>query len=185
VDRVLSEVGPRLRTLRQSQKVTLDALAADSGFTTGYLSQIEKGTAVPSLTALAVIAACLGSELAEFFPPEPPADVRVTRAGDPDRFRIEPNAREEHALLTRRGHGGLFTANLARHYPGRRLHRFGHVGEEWALVLSGAVRFEIGGEVRVVRAGEWIHYSSHPAHAAEAITNGPSEVLWLLSPAIF
>lgn len=185
VDRVLSEVGPRLRELRRRHRVTLEVLAADSGFTTGYLSQIETGGAVPSLTALAVIAACLGSELAAFFPQEPPMGVRVTRAGDPDRFRIEPNAREEHALLTGRVHGGLFTANLARHFPGQPLHRFSHVGEEWALVLSGALRFDIGGEVRIVRAGEWIHYSSHPAHAAEAITNGPSEVLWLLSPAIF
>lgn len=173
MDEVLSEVGARLHELRRARKLTLDALAADSGFTTGHLSQIENGTAVPSLTALAVIAACLGSDLASFFPREPPAGVRLTRAGDPDRFRIEPNAREEDALLTGRAPGGMFTANLARHFPGQPLHRFGHVGEEWALVLTGAVRFEIADDVRIVRAGEWIHYSSHPAHAAEAITNGP------------
>lgn len=185
MDEVLSGVGSRLRDLRRERQLTIDALAADSGFTTGYLSQIENGTAVPGLTALAVIAACLGSELAAFFPQEPAVGVRVTRAGDPERFKIEPNGSEEHALLTGRVHGGQFTANLARHYPGNTLHRFGHVGEEWALVLTGAVRFEIGNEERVVAAGEWIHYSSHPAHVAEAITNGPSEVLWLLSPAIF
>jgi transcriptional regulator with XRE-family HTH domain len=185
VETVLTEVGPRLRQLRQARKVTLEALAADSGFTTGYLSQIENGAAVPSLTALGVIAACLESDLAAFFPQEPRVGVRVTRAGDPDRFRIEPNAREEHSLLSGRVHGGTFTANLARHYPGQPVHRFSHVGEEWALVLSGALRFSIDGEERIVREGEWIHYSSHSSHAAEAITNGPSEVLWFLSPAIF
>lgn len=185
METVLTEVGPRLRRLRQARKLTLEALAEDSGFTTGYLSQIETGTAVPSLTALGVIAACLESDLAAFFPQEPAKGVRITRAGDPDRFRIEPNAREEHALLTGRFSGGAFTANMARHYPGREVDRFSHVGEEWALVLSGALRFSIDGEQRVVAAGEWIHYSSHSSHKAEAITNGPSEVLWLLSPAIF
>ena len=178
-------VGRRLRQLRRARGLTLDALAGDTGFTRGYLSQVETGTAAPSLTALGVLAACLGSDLADFFPEEePPAAVRVVRAGDPERFRISPNSREEHELLTGLVPGGSLTANLARHYPGGPMVRFRHVGEEVALVLSGALRFDIDGDVRVVRAGEWIHYSSHPEHAVEVTGAEPADVLWLLSPGL-
>lgn len=185
MDAALEDLGPHLRALRRGRQLTLDAVAADTGFTVSYLSQIENGAATPSLTALAVIAAGLGADLAAFFPEEPAAPVRVTRAGDPDRFRIEPNSREEYALLTGRVHGGPFTALLARHYPGAPVVRYRHVGEEHALVLDGALRFDVDGEVHTVEAGGWIHYASHPAHSAEVVSNRPAEVLWLLSPAIF
>ena len=46
--------------MRRAQGATLEQLASDSGLSTGYLSQIETGAAIPSLTALQLIAAELG-----------------------------------------------------------------------------------------------------------------------------
>jgi transcriptional regulator with XRE-family HTH domain len=185
VEGELDDLGPRLRELRRSRRLTLEAVAGDTGLTVSYLSQIENGAATPSLTALGLIAAGLGADLATFFPDGAAEESRVIRAGDPDRFRIAPNSREEYALLAGRVHGGDFTALLARHFPGAPVLRYRHGGEEYALVLEGALRFDVDGDVHTVDAGGWIHYASHPAHSAEVVSNRPAEVLWLLSPAIF
>ena len=63
-------VGRRLRALRQARGMTLAELATDTGFTAGYLSQIETGAAVPALSALADLAASLGADITAFFPAE-------------------------------------------------------------------------------------------------------------------
>ena len=181
----MTDLGERLRALRHSRGLTLGDVAQDTGFTSSYLSQIETGGTTPSLTALAVIAASLGSEVAAFFPEEPETDVRITRAGDPDRFSIEPNAREEYVLLNGRVHGGDFTALIARHLPGAPLLSFRHLGEEHALVLDGELRVEVDGELHHLQAGDWIHYASDAAHGAEVVSDGPAQVLWVLQPGIF
>lgn len=185
VELEISDLAARLRALRHERGLTLGEVAADAGFTPSYLSQIENGAATPSLTALAVIAASLGSDIAAFFPAERTGDVRVARAGDPARFRVQPNGHEEYVLLNGRVHGGDFTTLMAEHFPGGPVLPFRHTGEEHALVLEGALRFEIDGDEQLVEPGGWIHYSSEAEHAAEVVSSVPARVLWVLSPGIF
>ena len=73
VDAVLANVGKRLRALRRARRQTLEHIAKDTGYTAGYLSQIETGEAIPSLAALAAISAALGADITAFFPLETPA----------------------------------------------------------------------------------------------------------------
>ena len=84
----LSHIGQRLQALRREQSLTLEQLAGDSGFSTGYISQIENGSAVPSLTALQLIAAELGVDVADFFPEERRRGTRLIRASERHEFRI-------------------------------------------------------------------------------------------------
>jgi transcriptional regulator with XRE-family HTH domain len=162
---VLRNVGRRLRALRRAQKRTLEELAADTGFTTGYLSQIETGDAVPSLAALAAISASLGTDMSAFFPYEASPGVHVSRAGDPDKLRIAPNSREEYIVVSSRGTSAAFTALIARYFP-------------------GSARFWIGGEAHVLEPGDYVHYTSHPEHSLDVVSNGPAEILWFVIPAM-
>ena len=61
---------------------------------------------------------------------------------------------------------------------------FRHLGEEFALVLSGKLRLMIGDETHEIGPGEWTHYSSQHGHAAEVVSDEPVEALWILTPAI-
>ena len=184
VDAVLRNVGRRLRSLRRAQKRTLEELAADTGFTTGYLSQIETGDAVPSLAALAAISASLGTDMSAFFPFEASPGVHVSRAGDPDKLRIAPNSREEYIVVSSRGASAAFTALIARYFPGDSVGRYSQFGERFALVLEGSARFWIGGEPRLLEPGEFVHYTSHPEHSLDVVSNGPAEILWFVIPAM-
>ena len=113
------DIGRQLRALRRARRRTLEELAAETGFTRSYLSQIETGEATPSLGALAAIAAALGTELAAFFPLRAGPAVHVSRAGDPDKLRVEPNSHEEYVVLGGRRPGAAFTAVRRALLPGR------------------------------------------------------------------
>jgi transcriptional regulator with XRE-family HTH domain len=55
--------GRRLRELREKHAVTQNALAAASGLTEAYISNMENGFAVPSLTTVLRLAAALGCKV--------------------------------------------------------------------------------------------------------------------------
>ncbi|MHB8470570.1 MAG: helix-turn-helix domain-containing protein [Gaiellaceae bacterium] len=182
----LSHIGQRLQTLRRAQGLTLEQLASDSGLSTGYLSQIENGAAVPSLTALHLIAAELGVELATFFPEARRHGTRLIRASDRHEFRVEPGSGEEYAVLAGQVHDRAFSALYARHLPGAggSERPFRHLGEEFGLVMKGILRLTIEGVDYDLGPGDWIHYSSHPSHSAHVVSDEPVEALWLLTPAV-
>ncbi len=184
VDAVVRNVGRHLRALRRARGVSLGDLARDTGYTTGYLSQVENGASVPSLSTLADVAAALGTDVTAFFPRDEQPPVRISRAGDPDKLRVAPNAREEYTVFTGRGADSAFTALRHRIYPSKELVRYRHVGERFALVLHGQVRLVIGGETHDLEEGDCLHYSSHPEHTMEVTSNGPAEILWLVTPPV-
>jgi transcriptional regulator with XRE-family HTH domain len=185
-DQSLRHIGERLQALRRALGLTLEQLAGDSGFSTGYLSQIENGSAVPSLTALQLIAAALGVEVADFFPEERERGTRLVRAAERHEFRIEPSSGEQYAVLAGEVHDRAFSAFYARHLPGAAGSElpFRHLGEEFGLVLEGELRITVDGDAHDLGPGDWIHYSSHPTHSAHVVSDVPVEALWLLTPAV-
>lgn len=65
-DPLAEAIGNRIRTLRQAAELTIEKLAYESGTSKGYLSDIEKGLAFPSLSMLKRFADCLGVEVLDF-----------------------------------------------------------------------------------------------------------------------
>jgi transcriptional regulator with XRE-family HTH domain len=57
--------GLRLRELRQKYGVTQQQLSIATGLTEGYISNMERGLKVPSLTTILRIAAALGCKVTE------------------------------------------------------------------------------------------------------------------------
>jgi transcriptional regulator with XRE-family HTH domain len=185
MDVIAEGVGRRLRALRQSQDMTLAALAADTGFTAGYLSQIETGAAVPAISALADIAASLGTDITAFFPAEEThTKVRVSRAGDPRRIRIEHEPRTEYTVLASRGSDAAFSALVARYEKGGEPISYRHFGERFVYVRAGEGELEIAGEVHPLRPGTFVHYSSHQEHVLRVTSDDPLETVWLVNPPI-
>lgn len=184
MDAVIRNLGRRLRSLRRARRLTLEDLAADTGFTTGYLSQIETGEAIPSLAALAAIAAALGTDMSTFFPFETAPGVHVSRVGDRDRLRIAPNSRAEYIVLSARRPNATFTALIARYFPGEAVARYSQFGERFALVLEGEARLHAGGGDHDLGPGDTIHYTSHPEDTLDVVSHQPAEILWLVAPAM-
>ena len=63
----LLQISQNIRNIRQTQKMTVEQLAAKSGFSKGFISQVENFRVTPSLKALDKIAAALGLSLGDLF----------------------------------------------------------------------------------------------------------------------
>src|SRR5712691_6690429 len=66
-------VGQRIRDLRRTRAMSLEAFAARTELSIGFLSQIERGLSSPSLRVLATLADVLGVGIAALFG-SPPSD---------------------------------------------------------------------------------------------------------------
>ena len=67
MNKLAKRIGSRIVKLRNSQKLTQEKLAYENGISKGYLSDIEKGNKLPSLSVLEQIADRLGVDIKELF----------------------------------------------------------------------------------------------------------------------
>ncbi len=183
MDQMIGNVGRQLRLLRRARGMTLAQLAERADCTDGYLSSIENGTTVPRLSALATLAAVLGSDVTAFFPSTPSSRVTVHRAGDPELLFIYTWSTEFYTILSS-PHDSPYTALIHHIYPGTEHLRFRYFGERFALLLIGQVMLSIGVETHHIGPGDTIHYSSHPEHSMFVTSHVPAEILWVVSPAL-
>ena len=68
------EVSRRIRRYRQEAGLTLRQLAGRAGCTHSYVSQVEKGLTVPSLSMVGKLAAALNISVVDLFNPVPNRD---------------------------------------------------------------------------------------------------------------
>ncbi|MBO9523197.1 MAG: helix-turn-helix domain-containing protein [Nocardioidaceae bacterium] len=185
MDHSIANLGPTIRRHRQAAGMNVKELAQETGYSGAYISQVESGATLPSLSALSTIAVAVGADITQFFPVTAGPKVRVTRAGDVNKLRMSPNAAEEYTILSSHGPGTSLTALIHRAYPSDQPPvKFRNVGERFALVLSGAVRFTFSGEVQDLGVGDSAHFASQTPYSMEITSNGPAEILWFVSPAI-
>src|SRR4051794_7621239 len=76
----LPALGSNVRNLRKQRGLTLQQVADGAGLSKGFVSQVESGTATPSIASLKKIADVLGTPLAALL--EEGADARGPRNGD-------------------------------------------------------------------------------------------------------
>ena len=74
------EIGRKLRRLRKSRALTLEEVAQRANLTKGFLSQIERDKASPSVAALKQILDVLGEDLSTFFQDAGEPEKNVFRA---------------------------------------------------------------------------------------------------------
>lgn len=93
-----------MHSLRLQRRLTLERLASNAGLSKGFLSEIEHGLALPSLTTLVRLAGQLTLPLHELLRLPPPARKRAAAAA-PANGRNGRNGRKAVAPA-RRGSGG-------------------------------------------------------------------------------
>lgn len=185
VERSIADLGQVIRRRRQAAGLSVKELAEETGYSGAYISQVEKGSTLPSLSALATIAVALGSDIDSFFPSQHGRGVKVNRASDVNKLRMSPNTAEEYTILSSRGPGTALSALIHRAYPQADPPvKFRNAGERFALVLHGEVRFTFDGETCDLAAGDTACFSSQIPYSMEIISNGPAEIFWVVSPAI-
>jgi transcriptional regulator with XRE-family HTH domain len=158
-------VGGEVRRWRLARSLTLAQVGEASGLNVGYLSQIENGKAVPSLDALAGIAAALDVPIAWLLLDSAPAP-RIVRAADRPHSEIEPGGRLEEV------DGG--TARDVRILevivpPGGSTGVHAHTGDEHHVVLSGRWRMIQGESIVELGPGDYLAWDPTVPHDVECL----------------
>jgi transcriptional regulator with XRE-family HTH domain len=185
MDHSIANLGPTIRRHRLAAGMNVKELARETGYSGAYISQVEGGATLPSLSALSTIAVAVGADIAQFFPVAAGPKVRVSRARDLNKLRMSPNAAEEYTILSSHGPGTSVSALIHRAFPSDQPPvKFRNVGERFALVLSGSARFTFNGVIEDLGEGDSAHFASQTPYSMEITSNGPAEILWFVSPAI-
>lgn len=180
-------LGERIRGLRKRRGMTLAALAQGSNLSTGYISQLERNLAYPSIPALVGIARCLGVTVQWFFAGSQPAAPEergyVTRRANRLSLRYDQGIVDE--LLT--PNFGLQVEMIHTRMPGgaESAQTYTHDGDEVCLVLRGRLEIWVGPRHFVLEEGDSCSFASREPHRYR--NPGPDEaiILWAVSPPSF
>jgi transcriptional regulator with XRE-family HTH domain len=156
------QVGERIAGLRQQRGLTLEDLDRGTGLTRSYLSKLERGQTSISVDNLRTISHFLGVEMVYFFERDGRSSAIVTRKGEGAPLAIGGmQATGESLITTRRS---TLQSTLYHTPPGQgRDTGFSHVGEEFVFVLKGCIRYFVGENDFLLKAGDSIwHFSSEP-----------------------
>jgi transcriptional regulator with XRE-family HTH domain len=180
-------IGQKIRQLRLDNRLTLEEAAERAGCTPGFLSQVERNQAVPSITMLYAIAQALGVKVTYFFPKMSP-DTKVVRADAREVFRFEgssivysllstsfPERKLETLLVQMDPMDGTLPAYEFRSHP----------GEEFIYVLEGTLRLWIGDETYDLTPGDSTHFKSTVEHRLENPGRKPTVALCVFTPPVF
>ncbi|MBO6718505.1 MAG: helix-turn-helix transcriptional regulator [Rhizobiaceae bacterium] len=176
-------LGERLRERRRTLGLTLKEVAGGSGLSVGFISQIERGIAAPSLSSLVSVARVLGTEVSEFLA-QPTGDVPITRHDQRSVYAVSPHS------LTYERVSSSFPGNVLRSViihepPGHRSEPISHEGEEMFYVLEGTVTVEVAGERTVLEAGDSLHFPSTKTHSSWNHSDRPATILWVGTMDVF
>lgn len=180
-------LGTRIRGLRKRRGLTLAELAAQSELTAGYISQLERNLAYPSIPALFNIARSLGVTIQWFFASEAavdPADAGyVVRRNTRMSVHYEDGIIDE--LLTPQPSRQLEILH-SRFPPGTYSQQsYSHEGEEAGYILSGIFELWVGDRHFQLREGDSFSYSSQEPHRYGNPGDSDTLALWVITPPTF
>ncbi|MFH1985793.1 MAG: XRE family transcriptional regulator [Pseudomonadota bacterium] len=180
----IEEIGQRIRGLRESKGLTLEALANMTGFEPDLLARIETNEVQPQLGTVMKLSKALDGAFGRL----------VSGVGDQLYAITRSNARKSVSRSTSsKGKKHLYSyKSLAPEVHGRHMEALVvqleenpdpehsvHGGEEFIFVLDGVVSFQIGDNAYELEIGDSAYYLSTTPHVLAAKT-GKATILAVL-----
>lgn len=178
------EIGEKLRELRIQRGLTQEELADRCELSKGFISQVERELASPSIATLKDMLECLGITLQAFFSDD--ASEKVVFSPQ-DMFEKE-NAEQGLKItwLVPDAQKNSMEPILLELEPGGTSQILPpHEGEEFGYLLKGQIVLHAGKRRYTVRKGD--SFCLHPSvtHSIENTSTKPAVVLWVSTPPSF
>jgi transcriptional regulator with XRE-family HTH domain len=180
-DSAAFDLSKRLWAVRKEHGLSLDALALKTGMTKGFLSLIERGLKVPSISTLLKLSQAYGISVS--------ALLDTAKSQEPIYSLVKRGERRKYA---REGspYGYRYEA-IAFHkerkrmepfvvQPPLRLPRnfFQHQGDEMVYVLEGNVEIHLEREHILLEAGDCLYFDAATRHRSRSV--GPERAVTLV-----
>ena len=178
-------LGSKVRELRLQKRYTLQDVAAKTGLSKPFLSQIENDHVVPPVATLLKLARALNVGLAYFFQDEAGKDkITVTRRHERVRVEKRPHHRKGEvdyvyeALDTKKANKQMepFMVEFPVQESSEMVF-MNHEGEEFLHVLEGKLEFRSVDRVEVLEAGDSIYFESDLSHSFRCLGEEPTRAI--------
>lgn len=174
-----------IRLFRLSRGMTLDNLSSITGFTKGYISQIENSEKSPPISTLAKIAEALNVDIISFLSED------EERTEDTN---IDVVKGSERKIVGREGTPFGYTyKSLAFRMAGKNMEpyvitindqspntEFQHEGEEFIYIVEGKIEFYYQGKTYVLEEGDSAYFNSGIPHSGRSIGNKTAKFLCMM-----
>lgn len=167
------DLGRRIRLIRKEQKRTQEEIAGACGFTKSMLSKIESGGAMPAVSTLMKIANALGVKVSDLLEEQSSNDTVMVAAEqyeDVDKW-IKTNKGYSFFAFASMRHNKIMQPYIFVARQGEvNEHAFSHDGEEFIYVLSGRMKYRVGGKEYELNAGDSLYFNSLQEHTVVPIS---------------
>lgn len=180
VDQAPAVLGMQLRRQRVDRGLSLSEVADRSGLSKGFLSQVERGLASPSVASLFRLSEVLGISVASMFEPSSTSLIRRD-----ERPKIAFGGEDLDEWVLTPAHQRDFQVIESLISPG------GGSGDElysvdarscWVYVIKGALELTIEAEQFRLEEGDAFDFPASSPHAwVNPSTTESSQVLWVLA----
>ncbi|MGX4599182.1 helix-turn-helix domain-containing protein [Faecalimicrobium sp. JNUCC 81] len=180
------DISKNISEYRKGKELTIKELANLIGVTPSLLSQIEKGSANPSINTLKQIANALDIPMFNFFINDVATESLVVRKDSRKKIMFAEDDSFSYELLTPNSKGDI-EFMLMKIPPKKSSSKelFSHKGEEVAYVMKGSVNIYLMNEVVELNCGDSIKIPPHSNHKWENITDFDCEVIFAVTPPSF
>lgn len=178
------DIGRRIRQLRTKNNLTLEELASRTELTKGFLSQLERNLASPSIQTLEDIAEALGTSMSKFFSEEKEEKIVFTKE---DEFEDQREDQTLHWIVPNAQKNKMEPLLLELKAGARSKTIEPHEGEEFGYVLQGRIYLVNGADKKgiAVKKGEVFYLSGEKSHFLENRSEKPACVIWISTPPSF
>jgi transcriptional regulator with XRE-family HTH domain len=156
-------VGAKLREQRRHLNLTLQEVASRAGITKGFLSEVERDRAAPSVATLLKLRDALSLSVSTLFRSSLP---QVVHRGERQRIPYGGIGMNCSLLSARNAHRAI--AIHGEFGPGGRSGSEPHTldsDEEIILILAGCLEVTVSGALHVLRAGDSITFDPRIPHS--------------------
>ena len=167
----LLELSQTIRKVRQTQKMTVEQLARRSGFSKGFISQVENFRITPSLKALVKIADALGIDVGDLFRKNNEGEqFSFSRLDEGEELQRDDNTKYgiRYLALAYRQLGRKMDPFILEYTPAEPRELMLHESEEFFVVLEGSLDYCIYDDKhpRRMNPGDTLYLKANIPHRA-------------------
>lgn len=180
------DISKNISEYRKRKELTIKELASLTGVTPSLLSQIEKGSANPSINTLKQISNALDIPLFNFFINDVPTESLVVRKDSRKKIIFAEDDSFTYELLTPNSKGDIeFMLMKIPSKESSSKELFSHKGEEVAYVMKGSVNLYLMNTVIELNCGDSVKIPPHSKHKWENTSDFDCEVIFAVTPPSF
>ncbi|MBY7144432.1 cupin domain-containing protein [Virgibacillus sp. NKC19-3] len=184
------KVGENLRAIRLSKGLKLNDIAKETGLTSSFISQFERGITTSSIASMQKIAQVLNIPLASLFESGNIQDyednnISIVRKKNRNQFFYPKPTFTKDYLLTNLD-GKLQVIYSTTEPEGVSGEPYSHDSdEECIIILSGEMELTISDQTFMLFEGDTIKFSSRFPHSWKNNGKKILEALWIITPPSF